>query len=187
MAGAQRRRDAALIDALEAIAPISYSTDVWRIVREGRDPMQCSRAGGRWDDETFDVLYTSATREGAIAEMRFHLMRGQPVMPSRVSFRLYELSVVLERALLLPDLAALASLGLDISRYGQLSYEERPAEYPRSQDIAETAYFLEFDGLIAPSARFACLNVVPFCNRVAPGSLVLRRDHGPVNWMQAAK
>jgi RES domain-containing protein len=178
----RKRRDNRLIDAIEAIDPVPYSGTVWRVVRRGRDPTQCSRSGGRWDDGTFDVLYTSRQREGALAEMRFHLMRGQPVMPSRVTYALFEVDLALGRALKLLDLAALQALGLDTSRYGQLSYEGKETEYPRSQDIAEVAHFLDYDGLIVPSARFECLNVVAFCDRLPPAAMAARKDHGDIDW-----
>lgn len=178
----RKRRDSQLIDAIEAIDPVAYSGTVWRVVRQGRDPRQCSRSGGRWDDGTFDVLYTSQKREGALAEMKFHLMRGQPVMPSRVVYNLFEIDLALERTLRLLDLAALQKVGLDTSRYGQLSYQEKDAEYPRSQDIGEAAHFLDYDGLIVPSARYDCLNVIAFCDRVPPASLMSRTDHGKIDW-----
>ena len=107
MIGARKRRDNNLIDAIEAIDPIEYSGTVWRVVRVGRDPLQCSRSGGRWDDGTFDVLYTSEKKEGAIEEMRFHLLRGQPVIPSQM-YRVFEIDLALERSLRLLDLDALA-------------------------------------------------------------------------------
>jgi RES domain-containing protein len=179
---ADKRRDNRLIDAIDAIAPVEYSGTVWRVVREGRDPTQCSRSGGRWDDGTFDVLYTSERREGALAEMKFHLLRGQPIIPSLVKYRLHELHVAMKRTMRLLDLDALRVLGLDAARYGQLSYAEKDAEYPRSQDIAETAFFLDFDGLLVPSARLDCLNVVLFCERLAPGAAETRVDHGEVDW-----
>lgn len=182
MVRTRKRRDNQLIDAIEAIEPLTYSGHVWRVVREGRDPTRCSASGGRWDDGTFDVLYTSEARAGAISEMKFHLMRGQPVMPSLVTYRLYELEVKLGRALKLLDLATLSMIGLDINRYGQLSYEERGAEYPRSQDIGEVAHFLDYDGLVVPSARYECLNVVVFCDRVPPEALIVRMDHGRIDW-----
>ena len=69
-------RDSTLVDALEAIDPVPFNDNVWRVTREGRDPCQCSRSGGRWDDGTFDVLYTSEAKDGAIAEMVFHLLKG---------------------------------------------------------------------------------------------------------------
>ncbi|WP_350334292.1 RES family NAD+ phosphorylase [Coralliovum pocilloporae] len=177
----RKRRDNTLIDAIEAISPLPFSGSVWRVTREGRDPTQCSRSGGRWDDGTFDVLYTSAERLGAISEMKFHIMRGQPVIPSRVAYKLYEIDVALDRTLQLLDLAALKSIGLDITRYGQLSYDDKGAEYPRSQDIAEVAHFLDYDGLVVPCARYDCSNVVVFCDRVLPETLTVTADHGPVN------
>ena len=182
MAASGKRRDSRLLVAIEAIAPVEHSGTVWRIVREGRDPMQCSRSGGRWDDGTFDVLYTSERREGALAEMKFHLLRGQPVIPSLVRYRFHELHVTMQRALRLLDLDALQALGLDTTRYGQLSHAEKDAEYPRSQDIAETAFFLDFDGLIVPSARYQCRNVVLFCERLSHGAIKAGRDHGEVDW-----
>ena len=80
----RRIRDRQLLDVLEALDPAPYEGAVWRSVREGRDPLACWRSGGRWDDGTVDVLYTSETREAAIAERRFHLYRGQPLPPSKV-------------------------------------------------------------------------------------------------------
>lgn len=181
MIGARKRRDNNLIDAIEAIDPIEYSGTVWRVVRDGRDPLQCSRSGGRWDDGTFDVLFTSEKKEGAIEEMRFHLLRGQPVIPSQM-YRVFEIDLALERSLRLLDLDALAKVGLDVSRFGQLSYQEREAEYPRSQDIGEVAHFLDYDGLVVPSARFECLNVVAFCELLSPEAAVACQDHGEVEW-----
>lgn len=184
MAEPRRRRDNKLIDAIEAHTPASFAGSVWRVVREGRDPLSCGRSGGRWDDGTFDVLYTAQQREGALAEMYFHLSRGQPVFPSRLRYHIHELDAALKRALKLVDLDALAQLGLDTARYGQLSYNEREAEYPRSQDIAEVAHFLEFDGLIVPSARWQCANVVIFCDRVPPSAMDTTTDHGLIDWRE---
>ena len=155
----RKRRDSALIDAIEAIEPVAYEGIVWRVVHEGRNPVQCSRSGGRWDDGTFDALYTCAQRQGAIREMKFHLLRGQPVIPSQVKYHVYEIDLALQRALKLLYLAALAKLGLDISRYRQLSYNEKNAEYPRSQDLAEAAHFMDYDGLVVPCVRHECLNL----------------------------
>ncbi|MGL4488485.1 MAG: RES family NAD+ phosphorylase [Rhizobiaceae bacterium] len=171
-----------MIDAIEAITPVEYAGTVWRIAREGRNPLQCSRSGGRWDDGTFDVLYTSEMRVGAINEMKFHLMRGQPVIPSLVQYKIYELEIGLSRSLKLLNMAALEALGMDVARFGQLSYQEKDAEYPRSQDIGEVAHFLDYDGLVVPSARFNCLNVVVFCDQVPPESISMTADHGAVNW-----
>ena len=180
-------RDSRLIDALEALPARRLTETVWRVVREGRDPCNCNASGGRWDDETFDVLYTSRERDGAIAEMFFHLRRGQPLIPSRVHYRLHELKIELKSAIDLSDRAKLAALGVDMSLFGQLSYEERASEYPRTQDVAEISHFLDHAGIVVPNARWDCANVVIFCDRTAPGAVEAIKDHGPIDWDDWAK
>lgn len=69
-------------------------------------------------------------------------------------------------ALRLADLPTLASLDVDIERY-------RERDYTKTQAIADAACFLGFDGLVAPSARWDCLNAVLFTDRIAPGAITL--------------
>jgi hypothetical protein len=182
MATSHRVRDNALIDALELINPVPFKGRVWRVVREGRDVLMPGAAGGRWDDGTFDVLYTSQSADGAAAERYFHLSRGQPVIPSRVNYLLFELRLAIDRTLRLADLDAIAKLGVDTSHYGALSYADRQHEYPRTQEIAETAHFVGFDGLVAPNARWRCMNVILFSDRVGPDASELVKDHGAIDW-----
>ena len=83
----RRIRDQRLLDALERSERTPYAGRVWRSVREGQDPLTCWRAGGRWDDGTLDVLYTSETKAAAVAERQFHLYQGQPLPPSKIPLR----------------------------------------------------------------------------------------------------
>ena len=176
---ARRIRDRRLLDALERCVRAPWAGHVWRSVREGRDPLTCWRAGGRWDDGTLDVLYTSETRIAAIAERRFHLIQGQPLPPSRVRYELFELSVSLQAVVRFPDLDSLASIGLDAGSFGQLSYLEREREYPRSQEIAEACAFLGADGLLVPSARErSSNNLIVFCEQEPPVPLEVVANHG---------
>lgn len=181
-------RDQRLLDSLEAVPPEPFSDTAWRVVRDGRNPRQCSAVGGRWDnrwdDRTFDVLYTSSNADGAIAEMYFHLRRGQPVFPSQVHYRLFELSITLWCCLHFASLADIAALGLRSETFGQMSYAERKQEYPRTQEIAEAAHFIGRDGLIVPSARSEWPNIVVFCDPAGPGAAEVVRDHGLVDWDQ---
>jgi RES domain-containing protein len=182
MADPRTVRDSELIDALEDAEAAPFEGPVWRVVREGKDPCLCSSAGGRWDDRTFDVLYTATERDGAIAEMHFHLSRGQPIMPSRVRYKIFELSVSLSHMVKIPTIDDLARLGFDVGTFGQLSYDERVQEYPRTQDIAETAHFLEYDGMLVPNARWSCANIVVFCDAVPAGSIEVVKEHGLIDW-----
>lgn len=175
-------RDQALLDALEKVCQQPYSSTVWRSVREGRDPLACWRSGGRWDDGSFDVLYTSETRDAALEERRFHLYQGQPIPPSKVRYELFELRVSLEAAMVFPNPASLAALGLDVGRYGQLSYLEREQEYPRSQEIAEACSFLGADGILVPSARNPqSNNLIVFCDQDTRIEKEILRSHGVIH------
>ena len=175
-------RDRALLDALERKAQAPYAGTVWRSVREGRSPRECWRAGGRWDDRSFDVLYTSETREGAVEERRFHLFRGQPIPPSKVRYELFELRVRLSAAISFETLEALRAAGLNTSTHGKASYAEKEAEYPRSQEVAEACFFLGADGIIVPSARHASRNIVVFCEQDTKPEIEALRGHGPIDW-----
>lgn len=176
-------RDQALLDALERLPQKSFSGTVWRSVGAGRDPLTCWRSGGRWDDGSFDVLYTSTTRAAAIEERRFHLYAGQPVAPSKKQYELFELSVSLEAVIAFETQDTLQGVGMDVSRYGQLSYVEREAEYPRSQEIAEACMFLGADGILVPSARGSDgLNLVIFCDQDTQIEKTVLQDHGIVDF-----
>jgi hypothetical protein len=128
------------------------------------------------------VLYTSMSRSGALEELRFHLMRGQPVMPSKVRYRMFEIELLLGRSLQLLDLEALSQIGLNTETFGRLSYEQRNDEYPRTQEIGEVAHFLDFDGLIVPSARSDAKNVVVFCDKVDGLRESTVSDRGMIDW-----
>ena len=172
-------RDQRLLDTLEQSDRTPYAGKVWRSVREGRDPLTCWRAGGRWDDVTLDVLYTSDTKTAAVAERRFHLYQGQPLPPSRARYELFELRVSLEAVVRFPDLDSLASIGFDLGSFGQLSYLEREREYPRSQEIAETCAFLGADGLLVPSARkTSSNNLIVFCEQETRVDMEVVANHG---------
>lgn len=179
----RRIRDRRLLDALEAVAQAPWAGTVWRSVREGRDPLACWRSGGRWDDGSLDVLYTSESREAAIAERRFHLYRGQPIPPSRVRYELYELRVSLEAVMRFSDPAALAAVGMETARYGRLSYLERQRETPRSQEIAEACAFIGADGLLVPSAREPASNtLIVFCEQETRIETEVVRNHGAIGF-----
>ena len=65
----RRARDLQLLDAIDAFTREPLDAEVWRVVADGRDPVLGSPSLSRWCDGTFDVLYTSLERDGAIAEI----------------------------------------------------------------------------------------------------------------------
>lgn len=176
----RRARDLGLLDALDEFRREALDVDVWRLVRAGRDPALGSPSRSRWCNATFDVLYTSFERDGAIAEIHA-LLSLQPVFPSRDRWFAHKLKVVAAQTLRLADLKTLAKLGVDAARY-----KER--EYDRTQEIADAAFFLGFDGLIAPSARWTCLNFVLFTDRIPPDQIqVVETPDAPFSWEEWRK
>jgi RES domain-containing protein len=164
-------RPQALLDAIEARIPVKLAGELWRVVAGGRDPLQPGRAGGRWDDGTFDMLYTSSERDGALAEAWYHVTRGQPIPPSKPARRIHKIEADLDRVLDLASAGSLAALGVDMTVYGRLSYVQRPSEYSTTQQIAEVAFFYEFQALIVPNARWPTSNVVILTEHAKPSQL----------------
>lgn len=109
------------------------------------------------------MLYTALEQDGALAEIHFHLSR-QPVFPSTLRYRLHEIAVRTRKALRLADLHALARLGVEEARYQEILYA-------RTQEIGDATFFLGFDGIIAPNARWPCLNLILFTDRIGPDDL----------------
>ena len=75
----------------------------------------------------------------------------------------------------LADMSALAALKVDIARYSEL-------DFPQTQAIGDAAHFLGFDGLIVPSARWDCQNLVIFTDRVDPKDDWVVGAGDPVDW-----
>ena len=175
MTGSRRARDHRLLDAVDALKRDRFSGSVWRVAREGRDPLQGAPSSSRWCNGAFDALYTSLDRDGALAEIHA-LISQQPVLPSKIRSLVHCIHVETKAVLRLPDLAALAKLGVDTARY-------RERDYSATQPLADAAYFLGFYGLIAPSARWNCLNLVLFTDRIAPDCIKLKAtEKKPVDW-----
>ena len=177
-----RIRDNTLLDALERLEQLPFEGPVWRSVKEGRDPLECARAGGRWDDRSFDVLYTSVTQEAAVEERRFHLYRGQPIPPSKVHFELFELHAALSHVVSFETFQDLEAVGMNSRGFGGASYSDRESEYLRSQEIAEACFFLGADGILVPSARHASRNLVIFCDQDTDPVIEVTRSHGRMIW-----
>ena len=166
-------RPPALIDALDTREAAQFSGTLWRVVTTGLDPLRPGRSGGRWDDGSFEVLYTAVERDGALAEAHFHAYKGQPVLPSKISKTLHKIDANLSRVLDLTGDGVLSGIGANMAQYGRLHYVERESEYPSLQQIAEVAFFLEFEGILVPNARWSCSNLVIFNERIRPDQLIV--------------
>jgi hypothetical protein len=164
----------ALLDLLDALPRSTLRQRVWRTVREGRDPLEGRKSRGRWGHDEMETLYTSYVKQGSVAEIHA-LLSLQPVFPSKVQWSTYEVQAELENVASLPTLQKLAELGVDVEKY-------RSREYGRTREIADAALFLGFSGLVAPSARWVCPNLVVFTEKIEPGQLTLVGSPNRVDW-----
>jgi RES domain len=172
MIGRRPVHDRGILDALEAVDPEPFKGEVWRVTRKGREALRGSTAHGRWSPSgEFEALYTSLEHGGALAEIGYRLSL-EPVWPSRIEHEIHLIEVQTERTLKFTSIENLATLGVEIVRYHTF-------EYQATQAVAAAAYFLEFDSLIVPSARFDYANLVVFTERAT--DLVLKGSQ-PVDW-----
>lgn len=149
-----------LVDYLQELPVTSFDDTVYRTTGMNADPTAFSTTGGRWaapeiDETGFSILYTSLVREGAIAEVASYLAMLTPV--PRKSLKVHTLNVSVEKALKIA-ITDFKALGIEPESYSGRNYE-------RTQQVGAAVNFLELDGLIAPSARWDCNNLMIFANR----------------------
>jgi len=99
----------------------------------------------------------------------------EPVWQSRLQHEVHRLAVRTERTLRFVNIAGLAAFGVDPSRYEGF-------DYTATQAIAAATHFLEYDGLIVPSARARRSNLVIFLDRVTAGTRPDVESTEPVDW-----
>jgi hypothetical protein len=155
--------DQDLADRLGALDTESFDDVVFRATRINADPTAPSINGGRWayaadTSSATSVLYTSLTRDGAVAEVVSFLAALTPP-PGPRPIKVTRLAVSTSRTLRLTR-AQLEALGVDFGRYGE-------RDYTRTQEIGSVLAILGFDGLIAPSARWPCDNLMVFIDNHA--------------------
>jgi hypothetical protein len=148
--------DQDLVDRLCVLPTERFDGEVFRATRIDADPTAASISGGRWapppeGDAGVSVLYTSLERDGAMAEVVSFLADFTPI-PGPRPVKVTRLAVTTARTLRLVR-TNLEVLGVDIARYGDRDYD-------RTQKIGAAIEFLGLDGLIAPSARWACDNLM---------------------------
>jgi hypothetical protein len=162
-----------LLDALDSIQGEKFEGEVWRVTWAGRDPLAGSSSGGRWSpDNAFEVLYTSLKRDGALAEIYFHLSRA-PVFSSS-HMLINRIAVSLSNVLRL-SAEQLQEIGVADPLATRIDYE-------KSQPIGSAAHLLEFDGLIVPSARWDRSNLILFPEKIASDEQLKFIEANDINW-----
>lgn len=165
--------DPELLDRLDALPKLPFDGEVFRATRLSLDPLAGSYNGGRWmPRDVAAVLYTSLEREGALAEIAFHWSQldPRPTKPVLV----HRLRVEAHRTLRLIR-ADLSALGVPDSEYPGINL-------PSTQAIGAAVEFLGCDGLIAPSARWACENLMLFPERMGADASLEPVSSETVDW-----
>jgi RES domain len=133
-------RNPQLLDRLQNIAPHPFQGSVWRLARAGRNPLLATNPKGRWDDGSFDVLYTALEPDTARAEVHYHLTRMQPVFPSALQVHLYELKADLDKVLAFKTLDDLLPFGVDPALYGTIQKRNKLARLRNSSARTRSSF-----------------------------------------------
>ena len=149
--------DPKLIRLIQELPRRTFDGQVFRATGQNADPKAFSSNGGRWAppdgaEGGCSILYTSTERNGALAEVASYLSLLTPV-PTK-PLVVHTLDVAPENALELA-IGDFEGFGIDRAKYFERNYQ-------RTQLIGAAINFLELDGLLAPSARWECENLMIF-------------------------
>lgn len=175
--------DQNLLDRLSVMPTTAFAGQVFRATRVDADPTAPSINGGRWapppdGDPGVYVLYTSMERDGAIAEVVSFLTDLTP-LPGPRPLKITRLAVTTVHTLRLVQ-ATLEALGVDYSHYGE-------RDYSQTQKIGAALAFFGYDGLIAPSARWCCENLMIFTENHAINERLEPLGSETVEWQNWAR
>jgi RES domain-containing protein len=172
-----------LRDRLARLPNERFSGECWRVTPTSANALAASVSGGRWAPRSgtngaVPVLYTSSEADGALAEVASYLLELTPI-PGPRPLKVSRLAVSTSRTLHLARVD-LAALGIDMTRYGV-------RDYTRTQEIGAVAASLGIDGLIAPSARWPCDNLMIFTDNLDARERLEVVGSGEVEWRAWAR
>lgn len=169
--------DPDLLDRLDAWPKESFDGEAFRATRLSLDPLAASYNGGRWMcRDAAAILYTSLERDGALAEIAFHWSQLEP-RPTKPVI-VHRLRVEARRTLRL--------IRADLPRLGVPESAYKGVNLARTQEIGAAVEFLGCDGLIAPSARWSCDNLMLFTERLAYDATLEVVQSEAVDWVEWA-
>ena len=149
-----------LEDVLASLTPTTYAGHVHRVMLNDYPPQRENTLGARWNPLDVRAIYTCLEPAVCIAEVEYNLRR-QP-RPTKTTLRktLYTIDVCVSAVVdLTASLSALEELGIG---FAELFADDMKA----SQEIGRLVTWLEYGGLIVPSARASGKNLVIYPGRL---------------------
>ncbi len=166
-----------LRETLASYRTSAIHATLYRATLFERDPLASSFRGGRWiPPGSKAVLYTSMSREGALAEIAFRLGLNTPLSTKPV--KLHRIKVDSEAVLALSN-ANLQTLEVALSNFGSLAYDW-------TQLIGLAAFQIGASALQVPSARWPSDNLVILDEATAKNSIELIESE-VVDWIAWAR
>lgn len=162
--------DEDVVERVNELGGTAWSGRTYRYAKHGRDPLSGVGArmnGGRWNPrDVFPAIYLAQPRSTSLRELdRAAAASGiDPLVLLQTAYDLHNVDVAELRVLDLRDAAALNHVGLRIE---DILDDDRTA----CQAVGHAAWFLDLEGVIAPSAAGAGLVVTAFEMRLRPGTL----------------
>lgn len=136
---------------------------MWRAVVGSTPVKRTNTQGGRWNPPGIEALYTSLAEHVALAELEY-LLAAQPLKVSAPR-SYHRLKVHLSRVVDLSTPHAIKSLNYDLA-------EVHSDDMLVSQHIGGAIAWLDYGGLLVPSARAPGTNLVIFANALTPADQV---------------
>lgn len=161
--------DEDLLDAINAIGPTVWSERCFRYTSARRDPLSGEGArlfGGRWNPpDLFPVVYLAVPEVACMHELEKAAADNHLDVATQlqVPYTLHTIRVDEVEVLDLRDERNQLRLGLDSADFS--------GPHDVCQPIGHAAWFLEFHGVLAPSATGPGLTLALFEHRTRPGQV----------------
>lgn len=148
--------DREFLDKLDQLRAGRWRGEVFRHMFGDYPPERENQRGARWNPPETPAIYTSLTRNVALAEANFQISL-QPIRPT-ARRTIYRIRVVLGSIIDLSDRSRLVALGISEDDLASLDLDV-------CQRVGGAIEWLGNDGLLVPSARADGVNLVIFPNQ----------------------
>lgn len=167
--------DEDVVQRVNDLGTTTWSGTTHRYTTTGRDPRSGTGArlfGGRWNPrDTFPTIYLAHPAAACIAELDRTAAASGIGVPGmiRKGLTLHVLQVRGMQVLDLRETVALHQVGLDLEDISD-------DDWTACQTVGHAAYFLDFDGVLAPSATGTGLVLAAFETRLDPEQLTIEQS-----------